>query len=468
MKRHIFYLIILTVVFQSTALAAQPYGQLLPSQDKGVTMWWCSSGHKVTPDQPAPTAKGNAITIRAARNETEAAQLIVRPARKLGTISPSKSKLVGPAGAVIPAENIELLRVGYVTTTIATDKSATVGDWPDPLPPFDIINLTPNRNQPFWVRVKVPRDIPAGVYKGRIGIVTYGMIWDAPLEVEVYDFNLPDRMTCVTAFGFSPGNVWRYHNLKTESQKREVLDKYFANFAAHHISPYNLAPMDPIRTTWPAVKPPPSKFANWQGLRIVDNETHTGNGAALIYDDNPKANLTLSYEPLIPIPDAGLHFRFAYRTAVPDHRFNISLNHYDADGKWLWGKNNDTTLKGSGKWQSFDEVVRDFPAEAKFVRANIRATQWTDAGDHTGLVWIDDVSITNPQTKKEFIEAGDFNTEKRTKLVAPAEQLKAKIDFTAWDKAMKRAIAEIPPLFGVIVEINTRLPRAIALTSSGI
>jgi len=445
MARPGFCVVLAGVVLAGAVSGGEPFGELLPGRDDGTVLWWCSSGWKVSPDQPVPTAKGDAIVIRAARNESEAAQFIIRPTRRGGPGANfiHRTKLIGPGGAVIAPENIDIFRVGYVTTTIPTDKSARTGQWPDPLPPLDAaggVSFKINRNHPFWIRVNVPPDAPAGIYRGRVGVASPGATWDAPLMVEVYDFDLPARMTLTTAFGFSADNVWRYHNLKTESQKRKVLEKYWANFAAHHISPYNPAPLDPIRTTWPAVKPPPSKWANWQGLRIVDNETHGGNGAMLIYDDNKEQNVAATYEPLIAIPKAGLRLRFWYRTAVPSHRFVVTFNHYDADGKWIYGGNNDMKISGDGTWQKFDKVITSFPKNAKSVRFIMRGALWTEDGRETGLVWFDDLSITDPQTATELIEGGDFNSDRRTKLVAPAARLKVKLDFAAWDEAMKRAI----------------------------
>ena len=132
--------------------------------------------------------------------------------------------------------------------------------------------------------------------------------------------------------------------------------------------------------------------------------------------------------------------RFWYRTAIPDHRFGIALNHYDKDRNWMPNRNNDMTMKGSGKWQLFEAAVKDFPKGAVYVRPNVRATTWTDAGEQMGLVWFDEVSLKDAGSGKELLEGGDFDIEKRTELVAPAEKLKVKFDFSAWDKAMARAV----------------------------
>jgi len=442
-------ILILTLLLAACSLPAQAndylsaeFGQLLETSSPKVALWWASSGWKISPERPLPKAKSREIAIRTARNEVEAAQLVIRPTLPVKSLTVSPKDLKGPAGAVIPAQNIEILEVRYVNITRATDKTSELGLWPDPLPPLKgPIDLEANKNKPFWIRVKAPRNAAAGIYTGKITLSANNYKAEVALNVEVYDFTLPDKMTCITAFGFSPGSVFRYQKLSKDEDKRNVLDKYWASFSDHHISPYDPAPLDRIKVTWPPVKPPVSnKYANWQGLRIVGNESHSGNGSLLIYDDDIKSNKTVSYEPLIKIPSAGLDVRFWYRTAVPDHRFGIALNHYDKDRKWMSGNNNDMTVKGSGKWQLFDAQVKDFPKDAVYVRPNVRATTWTDAGEQIGLVWFDEVSIKDAGTGKELLEGGDFDIEKRTELLAPAEKLKVKFDFSAWDKAMAKAI----------------------------
>ena len=231
-----------------------PYGKLLPTSTDKIGLWWSSSGWKISPDKPLPGTKDQAIVTRVARNEAEAAQLVVRPTIPLNGFTVNSTALTAPSGAVIPAENIEVLKVRYVTVTKPTDKSSVPGLWPDPLPPLKgPINLEADRNHPFWIRVKVPRKAPAGIYTGYIHLAGQEYNADVTLSVEVYDFVLPDRMTCTTAFGFSPELVFRYQKLSDLQHKRQVLEMYWASFSIHHISPYDPAPLDGFRVTWPKV-----------------------------------------------------------------------------------------------------------------------------------------------------------------------------------------------------------------------
>jgi hypothetical protein len=238
---------------QTSDYFALPYGEVLPASNDKVGLWWTLSGWKIGPDKPLPKATSNAIIVRAARNEAEAVQLVVRPTVDLKDFT-IKPLTFAQGAASIPSESIEVLKAQYVNVTKPTDKSSVAGLWPDPLPPLTgPINLEANENQPFWVRVKVPRTAPAGTYSGRIHLSAQDFDADVTMHIEVYDFTLPDRMTCTTAFGFSAGNVFRYQKLSDSQHKRDVLDKYWANFSAHHISPYDPAPLHRIKATWPKV-----------------------------------------------------------------------------------------------------------------------------------------------------------------------------------------------------------------------
>ncbi len=414
----------------------QSYGELLPGSTPQVGLWWASSGWKIARNRPLPTAMGDAITISAARSEAEAVQLVVRPTKALKGLRIVPRPLAGPDGEFLAPTYIEVLEVRYVNVTRPTDRSAVAGDWPDPLPPLTKpIDLEAGKNQPFWVRVKVPAGTHAGLYTGTLDLMAEGYSASVPLRVEVYDFDLPEQMTCSTAFGFSPGNVFRYQKLSTDAQKREVLNKYWASFSDHHISPYNPAPLDSIRVTWPDIKPPERK---WQGGQEVTNEKHGGTRSLLIFDDRADQNVDATYGLPIPIPEGGLRLSFWYRTAIPGQVFLVTLNHQDASGQWISGGNNDMGIEGNGQWQHFDRVITKFPTGAKSVRLILRAADWSESGEQTGLVWFDDVTLRDAATGADLIEGGDF--EPPTLPDVDRDKLRVAFDFANWDRAMEHAI----------------------------
>lgn len=228
------------------------FGEKLPSASDVAQLWWASSGWKVSMQRSVPTAASERIVIRAAKNESEAAQLVVRPNVEIGGFTALGAALTGPGGAAIPDSHVNVLRVRYVQTERATDGSTVVGQWPDPLPPATTpITLAANTNQPLWVRVTVPPGVPAGEYNGSVALRGNGYAVDVPLRVEVFDFELPTRPACTTTFGFSPELVFKYQRVNDPAQRRQVLDLYWKNFSAHRIAPYNPAPLDPIGVTWP-------------------------------------------------------------------------------------------------------------------------------------------------------------------------------------------------------------------------
>jgi hypothetical protein len=228
------------------------YGELL--DDSGV--WWASSGWKIPKMRVLPKKKGAAMRVEVARNEAEAAQLVLCPPSDLANLRLSCAGLEGPAGARLAPEAVEILRVRYVPVTMPTDNTGVAAPWPDPLPPIaGPLTLAGGENHPFWVRVKSAKDTPAGEYKGLIRIEADGYQVDVPLQVRVFGFALPDRMTCVSAFGFGLDRAFDYQKITEEPDKRKVTDQYLRALADHHITPYNPAPLDHFEVTWTGIEP---------------------------------------------------------------------------------------------------------------------------------------------------------------------------------------------------------------------
>ena len=238
------------------------YGRLLPTGPgaDSAALWWCESGWKVWPHRaaPQPSTAAEAVELEAARGDTEAAQLVVRPRVAIRGLRAEVGPLVGPGGARIEPSAVDLLRVAYHFVEQPTDRSGIVDWWPDALPPLDQpIDLPAAMNQPLWLRVAVPDDAPPGEYRGTVSLRAEGFAADVPVKLRVWDFALPRRNHLATAFELNTSAIWTYHRLKTEKDKRRVLDAYFRSFARARISPYNPAPLDPIRVRLlPEAAPP--------------------------------------------------------------------------------------------------------------------------------------------------------------------------------------------------------------------
>jgi len=235
------------------------YGELLGPADGLGAVWWCDATRKVPRARPVPQTSSPAARLSAARNDREAVQMVVRAGEKpLTRLTATAGPLTGPDGATILAENIQVLRVYYHYVEHPTDSTGARDYWPDALPPLDEpLDVPAGENQPLWVSVSVPKDAKPGDYSGTIELKAEGWSAAAPLRLHVWNFALPDRNHLDTAFGLSPGEIFRYQKLKTDADKRRVLDLYFQSFADHRISPYDPAPLDPIRVKFlPEADPP--------------------------------------------------------------------------------------------------------------------------------------------------------------------------------------------------------------------
>ena len=173
-------------------------------------------------------------------------------------LTASVGPLAGPGGAAIEAANVELSQVYYHFVETPTDRTGVRDWWPDALPPLDKpVDVPAGRNQPIWVLVHVPEGATAGDYVGTVSLKAEGFWVEVPIGLHVWDFTLPKENHLATAFGLSLGTIAQYHHLKTDDDRRRVWEKYLALMSRSRLSPYDPAPMDPIRVRlMPDADPP--------------------------------------------------------------------------------------------------------------------------------------------------------------------------------------------------------------------
>ena len=240
------------------------YGALLSVPNAPFAAWTALSGWKVPKDRPLPAARAESVRVAAAANEAEAVQIVLRPTLDLANAKvtcPDDLKPVKGSGlkmsAAIPASAVEVFRVGYVQVVRVNDTVGCVDDWPDTLlrqdsapTKFTPAMLKRGENAPFWIRVTVPKGTPPGIFHGKLRIsccpqVGKASTYDVPFEVEVYGFELPDRMTIRTAFGLFTQAIDLYHRLNTPEERKTVYAMYYESLSKHHASLY-----DPTSVKW--------------------------------------------------------------------------------------------------------------------------------------------------------------------------------------------------------------------------
>ncbi len=407
--------------FRVYPLDATDFGRLVPGAPKELGLWWCTAVEKIGKGRALPKRTGP-ITLQAAANEEEAFQLVLRPEVDLTGL---KVRFEAPAGIPVTTRVRE---VAYVRVKIPTDSAGCPGLWPDPLPDHRRPgNAKAGRNTPFWLSVRVGKNAPAGDYTLWCTIETSaGIKARIPVSLHVYDFSLPEEHSICTAFGFSASRAARYHGAKTEAEKRRLFDLYMQDFRDHRISPYDFAPYDRIRVS--------IKGLPWQGtVERVATMPHNGRWCLKLADDSTSRSVSAETARLIPV-EAGSSYVLSWyaRSEHEGQKYMVTLQTYDAAGKWLSGCNIDIARSAGRAWRKEEVIV--IPAErsprCKAVRLTLRPALWDPKGRATGTVFFDDVSLKKAGEEIELIQDGGFEK--------GAQLAQVDLDFGAWDKQAER------------------------------
>ncbi len=230
----------------------------LPSPP-GAILWTTTTMDKVLREAEPPATQGDGIDVRAAKNEYEPFQVVVR-ASSAATARLSLTAFTGP-GVI---DEIELRRVGYVTISQPSDPgSIPSGLVPDPLDPASFgedESVPASENQPFWITVHVPASAPAGDYTATLTIDVDGASSDIPVRLHVFDFALPE------AIGFD-GNWNASFQALGGSESLEKVRELKDFFFQHRLVPSSVA--------WPA------------GLNYNGGITYDCASGAFVEEDNP-------------------------------------------------------------------------------------------------------------------------------------------------------------------------------------
>jgi len=207
---------------------------------------WASSLTKVLRD-PA-TFEGStshSIQLSLARGEYESAQLVLVGGAQPAQVRVSVGPLTQAGGtASIPPGVVEVRRVGYVTTHEPAYPVTFVGDWPDPLPREDRVEVPIGQMQPMWITVGAPETQPAGRYDGTLTVSdAQGRTEQVALHVTVWDFTLSRTSHLKTAFDFYPSRLKEAYNsfvpggADRVKQLDDLVEQYYLDMLKHRVFP---------------------------------------------------------------------------------------------------------------------------------------------------------------------------------------------------------------------------------------
>jgi hypothetical protein len=213
-------------------------------------VWAVNDGEKIerdARDHPAGARNsawdGSVVRLSAARNEIVAFQVIVEagPAgvKALTAGLPELASGADRIRYVPPAADptdyvgrpIQVFAVNYMLVTTPSHASwvfrrGTPAAPPDPTgwKPVQLVpenarrdrgglpvSIRPNENQAIWFEIQVERTRKPGIYKGTIEVSADGETRRLPVELEVFDFVLPDENSMHAMLFYSPDQPELYH-----------------------------------------------------------------------------------------------------------------------------------------------------------------------------------------------------------------------------------------------------------------
>lgn len=195
---------------------------------------------KILRDAPVPAQSRPVLRMEAARNEYEGGQVIVHAGeqglRKLQVEVGDLKQTDGPAK--ISKDQIQLFKEHYIQVTKPTTGHEPAGWYPDALIPLNgQLQVEAGQNQGIYIKVYVPKGLPAGLYTGEMTLHETGNPVRIPIEFTVWDFELTDESHAETAFTLWGDQIAAAHGGIAGDDFWKLLDKYYWASVDHRLTP---------------------------------------------------------------------------------------------------------------------------------------------------------------------------------------------------------------------------------------
>ncbi len=220
-------------------------------------VWTTGQTKRVLRDAPAETA--TATKLAAAANECESFQILMRSDSPVKGVNVEPGDLSGPDGAKLPAADARLFRQHQFSITVPTFRNENFepGWYPDALIPFTHpvtgkplqgarlsavpFDLPADQTHGFWIDICVPAGAKPGKYSGVYRVTAEGRkALELPVELTVWDFELPKVVTLQTALGSPAARMRGYYAQRAKQGKEKepadwaAVDEQCSEMLARH------------------------------------------------------------------------------------------------------------------------------------------------------------------------------------------------------------------------------------------
>lgn len=211
---------------------------------KSLTLWAEPSTVKIMQNDKGEAKKSakekNVLQVSMAKNETEGVQLMMYAKKNIADYTVTISDL-GSGKNVISAEQIEVYMLKYqlIESVLQTtpNEAYPIGSYvPDPMLPMDTaIEYNENvvekgNNQAIYFDITTTKDTKPGTYEGVVTVKVEKETYKVPMEVKVYDVELPDTPGLKTSFTYYTRDTFSSAELDSSDEMTatyvETLMKY--------------------------------------------------------------------------------------------------------------------------------------------------------------------------------------------------------------------------------------------------
>ncbi len=202
-------------------------------KDNNFSLWSTNAVSSVYKSEllPEEATKDFKISLRGARGQQEAFQLVVRPETAWKNVTWEWADFAGPS--FFSKDKMKSFRVEYISRP-ETDSDlkdyVRGGMVPDPIPPEPRSTLWENQNNPFFFVVHIPYHVKAGIYTTKVRLKNDGkIVATVPIEVKIWNFALPQKPTFEMMSSLWPGIIYHYET----GNENEILKRYLKNLFEH-------------------------------------------------------------------------------------------------------------------------------------------------------------------------------------------------------------------------------------------